>query len=257
MILFLLKKTFFDAWDNLFRLILINLGFIASAAIPILLAPLLSAVPALSLAVLVLGVGWCFVYLSATAFVVKYLSDYSSFGFMDFVQALKEGWPAGLLLGALALLWALIAFTALPFYASMNSLPGLLGSAMIFWILVTVLLAFQYFLPIRTRLDRDLRKVVKKCFIIFFDNPGLVVFTGLHNLVMLALSFFLAFLIPGPAAILLFMDEALRLRLLKYDYLEAHPDANRRRIPWDEILIDEREKTGTRSLRNFIFPWKD
>jgi len=49
----------------------------------------------------------------------------------------------------------------------------------------------------------------------------------------------------------------VRLRLLKYDWLEAHPDANRKKIPWDELLIEEREKTGTRTLKNLIFPWKD
>jgi hypothetical protein len=71
------------------------------------------------------------------------------------------------------------------------------------------------------------------------------------------ISLFLAFLAPGPAGALLFLDEAFRLRLLKYDYLEANPDANRKQIPWDALLIDERERTGTRTLRNFIFPWKD
>jgi hypothetical protein len=74
---------------------------------------------------------------------------------------------------------------------------------------------------------------------------------------MLAVSLFLALLFPGPAGILLFLDEAMRLRLLKYDWLEANPDANRRKIPWDALLIEEREKTGTRSLKSFIFPWKD
>ncbi|MDR1985520.1 MAG: hypothetical protein LBP88_00935, partial [Treponema sp.] len=59
------------------------------------------------------------------------------------------------------------------------------------------------------------------------------------------------------AGILLYLDEALRLRLLKYDWLEVNSDATLRKIPWDALLIEEREKTGTRSLKNFIFPWKD
>jgi hypothetical protein len=68
---------------------------------------------------------------------------------------------------------------------------------------------------------------------------------------------FLAFLFPGPAGILLYLDEAMRLRIFKYDWLEANPGENRRKIPWDTLLIDDRERTGTRSLKNFIFPWKD
>jgi hypothetical protein len=75
-------------------------------------------------------------------------------------------------------------------------------------------------------------------------------------LILIIISALTAFLIPGPAGILLYLDEALRLRLLKYDWIESHPGEGRR-IPWDALLIDEREKTGTRSFRNFIFPWKD
>jgi hypothetical protein len=93
--------------------------------------------------------------------------------------------------------------------------------------------------------------------IIFFDNPGMAFFSLIHNTVVLIISALLAFLFPGPGGILLFLDEALRLRLLKYDWLEANPDSDCRKIPWDAILIEEREKTGTRSLKNFIFPWKD
>jgi hypothetical protein len=79
----------------------------------------------------------------------------------------------------------------------------------------------------------------------------------LHNLVVLVLSLITFMMFPGPAGLLLYLDESLRLRLLKYDWLEANPGANRRKIPWDASLIDEREKTGTRTFRNFIFPWKD
>ena len=143
------------------------------------------------------------------------------------------------------------------FYLSMNSLIGLLLAAVIFWTLVVAILSFQFFFAVRSRLDTKIPKILRKCFIFFFDNPGFCVFTFIHNIVMLVISLFLAFLFPGPAGILLFLDEGLRLRLLKYDWLEANPEADRKKIPWDALLIDERERTGTRSLKSFIFPWKD
>ena len=257
MIGFLLKKTFFDGWDNLFRLALVNIGFIASAALPILVPSLLVSVPLLAIAVAAIGVLWCFVYLTAAAICLKTVSDYGGFGFADFFVAVKDAIPSGLILGLIVGLLGLFGYTALPFYFSMKSPVGIFAAALVFWSLVIAAFALQYYLPIRARLDRDPRKIIKKCFILFFDNPGLSIFASVHNLILLGLSFFLAFLIPGPAAMILFMDEALRLRLMKYDYLEANPDANRRKIPWDELLVDEREKTGTRSLRSFIFPWKD
>ena len=91
---------------------------------------------------------------------------------------------------------------------------------------------------------------------LFLDNPGLFLFATVTNAALLGLSFFLAFLLPGPGTALLFLDEALRLRLLKYEWLKAHPEADRRKIPWDDILVEERERTGTRSLQRLIFPWK-
>ena len=257
MIGFLIKKTFFDLWDNLFKIAIINIGFIVSAAFPVFMPGLLSAVPALGMAALLIGILWCFVYLSAASISVKALSDYGNFGFADFFRNLKIYWPMGLLLGGLVCLGYLLCTVVIPFYLSMKSILGLLLGAVIFWTLVVAVLALQFFFAVRARLDNKPAKVIKKSFIIFFDNPMFCIFSFIHNLVIIALSTFVAFLFPGPAGVLLFLDEGLRLRLLKYDWLEANPGANRRQIPWDTILIDERERTGTRSLKSFIFPWKD
>jgi hypothetical protein len=262
MIGFLVKKTFFDLWDNMFRAALVNLGFIASLVIPVFLPGLFISMPVLSLLTSLTGTLWCFVYLAAAALSLRAVSDYGSFGFGDFIRNLKAGWPAGILLGILFFGIRAMISVVIPFYLGMNSLIGLLLAAVIFWTLVVACLSLQFFFAIRTRLDTKLSKVFKKCFIIFFDNPGFCFFSFIHSLIGLGISVFLAFLFPGPAGILLYWDEALRLRLLKYDWLELNPpaegeNARRRKIPWDALLIDERERTGTRSLRNFIFPWKD
>ena len=267
MIGFLIRKTFYDLWDNLFRVALVNLGFIASIALPIFL-PALMPSTVLSFIVLALGIFWCCVYLSAAALSLKTVSDYGGFGFKDFFVNLKFAWPAGLFMGGIIILMFLMITEIIPFYLNLSISPlfGLFLAALIFWTLVLGIFSLQFFFAVRARLDRKLTKVFKKCFIIFFDNPGLAVFSLFHNLILLVLSGLLAFLIPGPAGILLFLDEALRLRLMKYDWLEANPETEeeaqirgrkKRIIPWDAILIDEREKTGTRSFRNFIFPWKD
>jgi hypothetical protein len=257
MIGFLIKKTFFDLWDNLFRIALINLGFIASLAIPVFIPTLLESLPALGILTVLVGILWCFVYLSAAALSIKTISDYGSFGFADFFRNLKTAWPTGLVMGLFVFVIWLLVTVAIPFYLNMSSLFGLLLSAVIFWTLVVGVLSLQFFFAVRARLDVKISRVIKKCFILFFDNPGLCVFSLLHNLVILVISMFLAFLFPGPGGLLLYLDEALRLRLLKYDWLEENPGANRRKIPWDALLIDERERTGTRSLKSFIFPWKE
>jgi hypothetical protein len=257
MIGFLLKKTFFDIWDNLFKVALVNLGFIACMAVAVFLPPLFEGLPALGLGILGIGVLGCFVYLAAAASVLGQISDYKSFGFGDFFRSFKKTWPIGLAAALLVLLVGVLIQGVIPFYLQMGSLVGLLLGAVVFWTLVIGVLSLQFFFAVRFRLGDKPLKALKKCFLIFFDNPGFCLFSFLHNLVILVLSALLAFLFPGPAGVLLFWDEALRLRLLKYDYLEENPGANRKKIPWDSLLIDERERTGTRTLKSFIFPWKD
>jgi hypothetical protein len=256
MIGFLIKKTFFDLWDHLFIIVLFNLGFIASAAVPILLAPALSFSAPLSLAVLFIGIVWCFIYAAAVSRCVMRISDYARFEFADFFRSVKPALPAGVCGGVMVFFLFLLITMVIPFYLNFESVAGIFFSALVFWALVIGVLSLQFFITIAARLDHHIIKAVKKCFLIFFDNTGFCIFSFFHNLILIIISALTAFLIPGPAGILLYLDEALRLRLLKYDWLEAHPDEGRR-IPWDALLIDEREKTGTRSFRNFIFPWKD
>ena len=145
----------------------------------------------------------------------------------------------------------------IPFYAAMASLLGLILSAILIWVVIFAFLSFQFYFPVYSRLGMNLIKSFKKCMLISLDNTGMAIFLLIHNTLALLISIIFVFMFPGPAGVLLYLDEALRLRLLKYDYLEAHPEANRKKIPWDALLIDEREKTGNRTLRNFIFPWKD
>ena len=243
------------------RIVLVNLGFLASLAVPLALPAVIPVEP-LSVFVLAVGIIWCFIYLSAAALSLKAVSDYGSFGFADFWANIKAGWKAGLAMGLIVFLLVLMFTAVIPFYLSIDSIFGLLFAAVIFWTFVLAILSLQFFFAVRARLDTSLRKVFRKCFIIFFDNPGFALFCMIHAIVTLLLSLLLVMLLPGPAGSLLFMDEALRLRLLKYDWLDANPETEptgkrKRRIPWDAILIEEREKTGTRTFRSFIFPWKD
>ncbi|MDR1867617.1 MAG: hypothetical protein LBQ77_05070 [Treponema sp.] len=253
---FLLKKTLYDLWDNLLKIAVFNMGFIACAALIVLVPPL---IPHTFLAFCVLFVSIVFgaMYLATVARSVKELSDYQSVNFSDFIPNFRKSWLTGAIFGtAVFIFWILITI-AIPFYLDMGTLVGLFFAAILFWTLVLGILSFQFLFAIRFRLNNPLLKSVKKCFIIFFDNPGFAIGTFISTIVLLALSVFFAFLFPGPAGALLFLDEGFRLRLLKYDWIEENPTADRRHIPWDVLLIDEREKTGSRSLRSFIFPWKD
>ena len=145
MIGFLLKKNFFDLWDNIFKIALINGGFIVSLSFPVFIPRLFAPFSYTGMALMLIGFLWCFVYLSAAAMSLKALSDYSTFGFADFFTNLKTFWPTGLFLGSIVFFGYIIFVMVIPFYLSMNSMLGLLLAVLIFWTMVVTLLSLQFF----------------------------------------------------------------------------------------------------------------
>jgi hypothetical protein len=259
MIGFLIKKTLYDLWDNMFRIVLLNLGFFICTTVlflPVLLPNIFDSEP-LVLIFAVVGTLICSIYLAAAAITIKSVSDYGTFTFKDFLLNFKTAWPAGIAVFVFIFIIYLMFSVIIPFYAGMASITGLILSALLIWVVIFAFLAFQFYYSVYTRLGSNLIKSFKKCLLISLDNTGMAVFLLIHNILVLLLSILFIFMFPGPVGVLLYLDEALRLRLLKYDWLEANPEANRKKIPWDALLIEEREKTGSRTLRNFIFPWKD
>ncbi|HUW41935.1 MAG TPA: hypothetical protein VMV90_13085 [Rectinemataceae bacterium] len=257
MIGFFFKKTFFDGWDNLFTLVLQNVVFVALAAIGLLFPAVIHAPAPISAAAALLAVAAGAIWWSACVYALKEVADFHSVKVTDIPAALRSSIGPGLQLGAiLSVLWLLVSI-GLPFYLSHGGLAGALAAGVLFWFGLTALLSLQYYLPLRSRLGGGFVKNIRKSFVLFFDNPLFSVFLALYNAVSLALSGFLAFLIPGLAGIALALDEAVRLRLYKYDWLERNPGARRRAVPWDELVAEDSELVGKRTLKGMIFPWKE
>jgi len=260
MIGFLLRKTLYDLWDNMFRIVVLNLGFFICTSLLLLpfLLPKVFDTDVFAIVLGILGTLISCVYLAAVAFTIKSISDYGSFTFKDFFKNFKVAWPAGIAMFLFILLLFYLISVVLPSYFIMEpQIVGLPLFGIILWLIVFCLLSFQYYFAVYVRLGGKIIKSFKKCMIISVDNTGMSIFLFINNIVAMLVSFPFMFMFPGPAGVLLYLDEAIRLRILKYDWLEANPGANRRKIPWDELLIEERDKTGTRSFKNFIFPWKD
>jgi hypothetical protein len=264
MIGFFMRKTLYDLWDNMFRVVILNMGFLAVVSIPVFL-PVLAAKffssVALQMILSAFGILVCSVYLATVARSLTVISDYGSFRSVEFFNNIKAAWPAGIVIGLFVFLLNLIFTVVLPFYLGIESLVGLALAAIVFWATIFALLSLQFYFSVYSRLGSKIFNSIKKCMLISLDNSGFSLFLFLHNVVVFLISAIFVFLFPGPVGVLLCLDEALRLRLLKYDWLDANPEENRsgvrRKIPWDVLLIEEREKTGTRTFRNFIFPWKD
>ena len=165
---------------------------------------------------------------------------------------------ASSLLFALAIgIYGIVVWNAFRFYGGMKSIVGPLAVALLFWVTIARDTCRAVLLPHPVPLDRKFRKITRKSFLVFFDNPGFSIGLSICALIVLVGSMFIALLLPGIATILLWWNVAFKLRLYKYDWLEQNPGQNRRRVPWDALLVEDRERVGKRTLRGMIFPWRE
>jgi len=259
---FYVKKAFFDMWDNLFRIIILNLGYIAVLGIAVLVPYLGQYVTFLPQSVaffivLYIAIALVSVYSGAASCITGEIADYQEPGFKSFLPYLKETYKPSLIFALANTVVFFLLSLAMPFYLSLKSLFGPLAFAFLFWLTVIWVISIQFFFPIQSRFDRSFKKNIKKIFLVFFDNTIFSIGVFIGTIVIVVASTCTAFMLPGLATVLLWANVGLKPRLYKYDYLEAHPDANRKKIPWDAILVDEKERVGKRTLKGMIFPWKE
>jgi len=255
---FLLKKFLYDLWDNFFFIFALNLGFLLFLALGFFL---LSSFPAAGVLLFVVFIYWLCVYICGAASVLKDISDYRRPGPLVFFTNIRHAFrPAAVLFAAFTLVFFMLRFTV-PIYFKMGNFAGLIAAFFSCWVCLFILGVINFYPAVYYRLGMRSLKSLKKCAIVFFDNPGFCFFSFIFNIILTVL------ILPFPGCSLLFSDEALRLRLFKYDWLEKQaldrqddgnePPRKRVKIPWKELLEEEKEKTGNRSLKSFIFPWKD
>ena len=255
---FLLKKFLYDLWDNFFFIIALNIGFLLFLALIFLLLPVL---PATGIILFFVLIYLLFVYLCTASSVLKDVSDYNRPNPMDLLINLKGSFLPAVVLFTVSVFVFCVLYFGVPFYLEVGGLAGLAAAFFSCWICFFVLGAIQFYPTVYFRLGMNPMKCLKKCAIILFDNTGFCLFVLLINTFLTILT------LPFPGCPLLFLDEALRLRLLKYDWLDARtaeqnnnsyePGWRRIKIPWKELLDEEKEKTGKRTWKAFIFPWKE
>ncbi len=244
-------------WDNLFRIVILNLGFIAAAAILLYFPLLFKNSPTFFYIALSIGIIILFVFSGATSRFTYDIANYQSPSFGEFWKYIKLTWATSLMFAVSNIILVFLLSIAFPVYSHLKSIVGPIAFSLLFWISIAWILAGQYFFPVQAQLDKNFKKILKKMFLIFMDNLGFSILLFIGSIIIFIISLFTAFLLPGPASIILWLNVALKLRLYKYDYLEEHPNAHKRQIPWDALLITDRDKVGKRTLKGMIFPWKE
>ena len=261
MIWFFIKKNFCDGWDNLLYLALFNLiiiGIVSGAFFAVSFLIDISVIAAVAVSVIFISL--INIPLLALSDAALRLADFKSVSVKETFAGIAQTWKAGLLFGVIELVLIFIALVVLPFYFGMRNMIGFALGAVIFWIFVAAILSLQWFMPLQSYFGGSVIKNVKKSFILFFDNTGFSIFMFIYSCIVFFLSVFLAFMAPGITGLILGYNNALRLRMYKYDWLEKHPELPtkqaRRSIPWDELIAEDRETLGPRDIKSFIFPWK-
>ncbi len=260
MIVFFIKKNFFDGWDHLLSLVFPNLLVFGLVVGSYFLADLALHVSVFA-SLPVLGIFWCAITVAVFAFgpCAARIASFKSVTFKDWLGNFRHSWKDGLLFGLITFLLLLLGTITIPFYLQMEGMVGLFLAALVFWFLFVCVLSLQWFLPVKSLMNNDFKKCLKKSFIIFFDNPGFSLFMFIYTLFLAVLSVVLFMIVPSFCGILLAQTNALRLRLYKYDWLEAHPEASpaeKKHLPWQELVAEDQENIGPRTLKGFIFPWK-
>lgn len=100
-------------------------------------------------------------------------------------------------------------------------------------------------------------KTFKKSFIMAIGNLGTTLFLAVFNIIQIGLSVVTAGLLFGVTGISLANQDVFKLLLLKLNWLEENPEENIKNVNWEDILYEERENVGHRTIKNMIFPWKD
>lgn len=258
---FFLKKSFCDGWDNLFSMVLVNLICLFGGMGMILLTKFIQNSDLLIYGLILLA----FLFFSIVAFAYGEISgkiaDFCGVGIKDFFIAVPKVLKDAIIFALICFAITIVSIIAFDYYfIQMQSTIGFLMGAMIGWIDILLLLSFQWVIPIRSLMHNPLKKCIKKSFIIFFDNTGFSILMGIYHIVMIAISIVFIGFFPSVAGIVMADTNALRLRLYKYDYLEEHPELTtkrqRRQIPWEELIYEDRETLGPRKFKSFFMPWK-
>ncbi len=258
MIGFFIKKAFFDAWDNLIGLVLSNLGYLVVVMLFTLGMQYLSGSTLLFFFVIIIAMILFSFHSVGIANITKNYSDYKRLGFEGYKEGIKLFTSHAWFYALINIVMLSLAFLVMPFYLTMGNTIGFILGIITFWMLLTLILAMQFYLPLMSRFTGDKPfKTFKKCFIISIGNLSTTIFLLIFNIIQLALTVLTAGLLFSMTGITLASQDAFKLLLLKLDWLDENPEEDYKHVDWEDILFEERENVGHRSIKNMIFPWRD
>ena len=282
---FQISKWFWNLWDHLLTIVLLNLlGLTIWGICFLLYDEFLTRDVTTVMMVIVLGViGILSLFLFTLLQHFSALVNYSiaKFGQSDWKRNFRKAWQkpsvmAALLFDILFFVCIIVYYISWQFYYLQGDLGSLFALGLLFWLALLFFLGFGFYFPLLVREEFSLKKAFFQSYLVCWDNFLLAIGLGISALFMLIMSFMPPIMLFwGFTGLGLWYEVSLRILYYKYEYLkqlqqgESFDDLSKKSnmklpiqckktvIPWRFLLREERERIGPRSWRNFIFPWKD
>jgi len=241
---FHLKKAFFDGWDHVLPLMIINLLYLVIPGCLVLVYIKEPVNTPLGITAMMTALLLSVFYYTGVCGITFQWSKYNRTWARDFLEAIKaKALHAVLLFAMLALMLAVFLFV--PYFLSLGNVVYMGLTMLVFWVFFFALLALQFYLPLAFYIRSDSPfKTLKKCFIMLSDNIAFSAWVFVKTIADIVISALLVTLAPGICGISLSHMDGLRLVLVRYNYTEKHPGANRRNLDWKEVFSAESRELG-------------
>lgn len=254
---FLIKKSFFGGWDNLIPQFLYNIICMAIIALFLFVYGSVEEItigallPILAVFLLL----FC-VYSFGVAGLTHNWSTYQPSWGRGFFSTIGKNLPHLILFYFIVLLCALDVVVLIPFYMNMMSFFGFIIGFIQMWVILFVLIAMQYFIPLCLFLEEEKPFfILKQSFVLFLDNKVFTLFVSIKTVFDFLVSALSFFFIPGLTFISLTHMDAVNLLHQRYRWAKEH-NVEKKNVNIYEMLEEERNNLGKRSLRTMFRPWK-
>lgn len=258
MIKFLIKKSFWDGWDNLIQSFVYNIACMAIVALYLIVVTNFGQASMIDFFIITAVFLLLFtVFNFGLAGLTVQWSKYSPSWGQGFFSAIKDNIANIVLFYILAVLSFFCVTVLIPFYLNSMTFMGLFISFMEIWVLVVLFMAMQYYIPLCLTLkSKKPFFILKQCFILALDNKLFTLFVSIKTIFDFLLSALSFFFIPGLSFISLSHMDAVKLLHLRYRYMDEH-HTEKKDVNLYEMLKEEEENIGDRTFRMMFRPWRD
>jgi len=256
---FAVKKAFYDLWDHLYFALGVNVVFaLATVGLASLLSFASQGLGALGPFVLLpLPLLLAAVLGGVATFWARDIVMTGSARFADFVPHLTASWKPSLAFGAAWLVLLAGLVFGVPFYTAFNSIAGFAFGIVMAWMVFFGAGMGLYYPGLNAQVEPNIRKLAKKSFLVFLANPGTSLLMALVLVVGVVLTVVTLSFFPGILGISIWLQVCFKFLMAKYEWMEANPEADHKKVPWAEILAEDMAIVGPRTFKSLIFPWKD